>query len=83
MGRGNPCDCHVEIAFIHRQGAFQNAGRNWPGDTATMFAALHHHGDDVLGIIERSEASKPRDRIFVAAICGLRGAGFTCHLHGF
>ena len=78
-----PGNLHIKLSFIQRQRAFHNARRDWPGNTATMFATLHHRRDDIFGIIKRSETSEPGDGILVAAIGGLGGSGLSSHLHIF
>ena len=84
MMRGlEPSDLHVEFAFIHRERALQNSVRDRARDFAAVpRGALHHHYDDVLRTIKWRETRKPRNVFLVAALGGLRSAGFSRDRYG-
>ena len=73
-----PSDLHVELSFILRERAFENAcsdrARNL---SAVPRGALHHHYDDVLRTVKWRQTRKPRNVFLVAALGGLRSAGFS------
>jgi hypothetical protein len=75
-----PGDLHIELAFILRERAFENACSDRARDLAAVpRGALHHHCDDVLRIIKWRETSKPRNVFLVATVGGLRGPGLPRH----
>ena len=75
-----PGDLHIELAFILRQRAFENARGDRARDLATVpRGALHHHYNDVLRMVKWRETSKPRNVFLVATLAGLRGAGLPRH----
>src|SRR5207253_8287164 len=78
-----PGDGHVELAFVQRQSALHNARGHRAGNAAPVFAALHHCGDDIFGMIEWSKTSEPGDRVLVAVIGRLGGAGLSGDLPSF
>src|SRR6266568_3198914 len=75
-----PGDLHIELAFILRERAFENACSDRARDLAAVpRGALHHHCDDVLRMVKWRETSKPRHVFLVATVGGLRGAGLPRH----
>ena len=74
--RREPCNLHVELAFIESERALQNSVGHRAGDAAAMFAALHHHSNDILRMFKGRKASKPCSGILMSSHTGLRGAGF-------
>src|SRR5437899_2684888 len=73
-----PGDLHIELAFILRERAFENACSDRARDLAAVpRGALHHHYDDVLRMVKWRETRKPRNVFLVAALGGLRSAGFS------
>src|SRR5437763_7831336 len=78
MCRCQPGDLHIELAFILRQRAFENACSDRARDLAAMpRGALHHHYDDVFRMVKWRETSKPRNVFLVAAVTRLGCAGFS------
>ena len=78
-----PGDGHVELVFVQRQGALHNARGHRASNAAPVFAALHHCGDDIFGMIEWRKTSEPGDRVLVAVIGRLGGAGLSGDLPSF
>jgi len=75
-----PGDLHIELAFILRERAFENACSDRARDLAAVpRGTLHHHCDDVLRMVKWRETRKPGHVFFVAALGGLRSAGFPSH----
>ena len=73
-----PGDPHIELSFILRERAFENACSDRARDLAAVpGGALHHHCDDILRMIKWRETRKPRHVLFVATLGGLRSAGFS------
>src|SRR5205807_8030764 len=65
------------------QSALHNARGHRPSNAAPVFAALHHCGDDIFGTIEWRKTSEPGDRVLVAVVGRLGGAGLSGHLPSF
>src|SRR5439155_23311990 len=79
-----PGDLHIELAFILRERAFENACSDRARDLAAVpRGALHHHCDDVLRMVTWRETDKPRHVFLVTTFGGLRSAGFPSHHHIF
>jgi hypothetical protein len=79
-----PGDLHIELSFILRERAFENARSDRAGNLAAVpRGALHHHYDDILRMIKWRETRKPRHVFFVATLGGLRSAGFPSHHNVF
>ena len=77
MCGGEPGNLHIELAFILRERAFENARSDRARDLAAVpRGALHHHYDDVFRMVKWRETSKPRNVFLVAPVSRLRGAGF-------
>src|SRR5436190_19556573 len=75
-----PGDLHIKLAFILRERAFENACSDRARDLAAVpRGSLHHHYDDILGMIKRRETSKPRNVFLVATVVGLRSARLPRH----
>src|SRR5438105_2738259 len=75
-----PRDLHIELSFILRENAFENAR----SDRARHFAAvprrpLHHHCDDILRMLKWRETHKPRHVFLVTTLGGLRSTSFAGH----
>ena len=83
MRRRQPRHLWLESSRIHRQGALENASRDWTGDRSAMLAALNHCHDNVFGLIERSKAAEPGDGIFLAIGRSLGRSGFAGDLYAF
>src|SRR5438105_12482368 len=72
-----PGDLHVELSFVLRESALENAGCDRARDLAAMSrGALDHHGHDVLWIVKRRETRKPRHVFLMAPIGRLRRSSF-------
>ncbi len=65
-GRLEPGQLRIEFSLVHRENASEDPVRDRRGHRPAAFAALHHHGDDVLGRIVGREAGEPGDRIALA-----------------
>src|SRR5213593_4185003 len=75
-----PGDLHIVLSFILRERAFENACSDRARDLAAVpRGALHHHCDNVLRMVKWRETSKPCHVFFVAALGGLRSAGFPSY----
>jgi len=73
-----PGNLHIELALIQRERALQNSVGDRSGDAATMpLTALHHHRNDVFGMIKWRETSKPSTVILMSSHGGLGSAGFA------
>src|SRR5207244_10555159 len=79
------CGCepgypHIELSFILRERAFQNACSDRARDlSAVPGGALHHHYDNILRMVKWRETGKPRHVFLVSAVGGLRGPGLPRH----
>src|ERR1700719_1303241 len=72
-----PGDLHIELSFILRQSAFENACSDRARDLAAVpRGALHHHCDDILRMVKWRETRKPRHVFLVATVGRLRSASF-------
>src|SRR5436190_2360441 len=72
-----PGDLHIELSFILRERAFENACSDRSCDLAAVARrTLHHHCDDILRMVKRRETRKPRHVLLVATVGGLGSAGF-------
>jgi hypothetical protein len=79
-----PGNLHIELSFILRERAFENACSDRAGDLAAVARrALHHHCDDILRMIKWRETHKPRHVFLVATVRGLRSTGFSSHHNVF
>ena len=79
-----PGDLHIELSFILRDCAFENACSDRARNLAAVpRGALHHHYDDILWMVEWRETRKPRHVFLVATVGGLRSAGFPSHHNVF
>ena len=79
-----PGDLHIEVPFILRERAFENACSDRARDLAAVpRGALHHHSDDILRMIKWRETHKPRHVFFVATLGGLGSSGFSSHHYVF
>src|SRR5437763_9985291 len=77
-----PGHLHVELAFFKRHCALQDSVGDRGRDTAAVpGGALHHYCDDILRMVIWRETGKPCHIFLVAALAGLRGAGFSSDLH--
>ena len=80
MCRCEPGDLHIELAFILRERAFENACSDRARDLAAVpRGALHHHCDDIFRMVKWRETRKPRHVFLMSALGSLRGAGFSRH----
>jgi hypothetical protein len=76
--RCEPGDLHIELAFILRERAFENAGSDGARDrTAVPRGALDHHCDDILRMVKWRETREPRHVFLMSALGSLCGAGFA------
>src|SRR5467141_1378396 len=70
-----PGDLHIELSFILRERAFENACSDRARDLAAVpRGALNHHCDDILRMVKWRETRKPRDVFLLTTISGLRSA---------
>ena len=85
MMRGcKPGDLHIEVPFILRESALQNASCDWPRDFAAMSrSALDHDRHDILRLVKRGETCKPGYVFLLASIGRLRRSGFTSDYNVF
>ena len=85
MMRGcKPGDLHIEVPFILRDSALENAGCDRPRDFAAMSrSALDHDRHDILRMVKRGETCKPGYVFLLASIGRLRRSGFTSDYNVF
>src|SRR5262249_43521441 len=85
MMRGcQPGDLHIEVPFIQRESALENAGGDRPRDFAAMSrSALDHDGHDILRLVKWGETCKPGYVFLVASIGRLRRSSFTGYYNIF
>src|ERR1700730_2247452 len=84
MRRRDPRDLLLEIALVHRQRALENSRGDRCGDltaVTAVLAALHHHDNGVLRIVERREAGEPGGGIVLSFRRRLGGSGLSGNLH--
>src|SRR5947199_9672447 len=75
-----PGNLHIELSFILRERAFENACSDRARDLAAVpRGALHHHSDDILRMIKWRETRKPHHVFFLDTLGGLRSAGFSSY----
>src|SRR5258708_4966265 len=65
MRRRQPGDLRLVRARVHLQSAIENTSRYGRSNRSTVLATLDHRHDHIFGVIERSKAAKPRDRILL------------------
>src|SRR5689334_21292151 len=70
MMRGcQPGNLHIEVPFVLRERALENAGCDRTCDFAAMSgSALNHHCHDILRMIKWGEARKPGDVFLLPSI---------------
>ena len=74
----NPSDPHIELSFVLRESALENAGCDRARDFATMSrSALDHDRHDILRLVEWGETRKPGHIFLLASIGRLRRSSFT------
>jgi hypothetical protein len=80
----DPGDLHIELSFILRERAFENARSDRTRDLAAVSrGALHHHRHDIPRMVIWRETRKPRHIFLLATVGGLRSAGFPSHHNVF
>ena len=79
MMRGcQPGDLHIEVPFILRERALENAGCDRARDFAAMSrSALNHDCHDILRMIKWGEARKPSNVFLLASIGRLGRSSLT------
>src|SRR2546423_2067895 len=79
-----PGELHIELSFILRESAFENACSDRTRNLAAVpRGSLHHHCDDILRMVKWRETGKPRHVFLVPTVGGLRRASFASHHNVF